>query len=645
MASQENINNQKTFNEELRESKRLQEESYDTLNDIYSQLQANLNELQKGNDTRNQAVGAARKLRSITKDLLDDSQDITDLDTAALVKKQEIAQSEQDRLTRMIQLGEETGTINEEDLNNLKFIANEYSTIEKALDNRLKAEKNIQDAMGIQASLADGISEGLRKGGFGKLTESLGIKGALKDTKEYTKTLTKGGSQVAGIGDKFKIAGHLVKGLGKNLLKSLGPIYLISELVQGIGQADKSITELGKSMALPKSQAEDIYSAMGGAAADSGNLNITTEKLVKNFSELNKQLGFINNFTMESLVTMTKLTEQVGLSAQEAGSLVTLSEARGKNAEDEYKAALGSSYELQRQSGIQMDLREILKSIGNVTGQIRANLGANPASIAKAITLAKELGGSLDDVKAVSSAILDFESSIASELEAELLTGKELNLEKARLAALNGDIIGLEKEIASQLGTFTEFSKMSVIQQEALAKSFGLSSDKLADMLFNQQVMGRSAKELRALGEEELAQRVEQQTMADKFNQTVEKLKGIFADVGGALVPVVELLGFALSIVGAIAAFVMDIVRMLKGDFDFSGTTAAFGSIGEQLGITEARGNNVSSSRVGEAAGQEQKRTNVLLERLLAKPTDITMDGRKVNNGMEISGVNRNIGM
>ena len=500
--------------------------------------------------------------------------------------------------------------------------------------------------MGVQASLVDGISSGLKKGGFGKLTDSLGINDALKDTREYTKTLTKGGKEAAGIGGKFKIAGNLVKGLGKNLLKSLGPVYLISELIQGIGVADKSITELGKSMALTKGEAEDIYSAMGGAAADSANLNITTEKMVKNFSALNKQLGFINNFTMGTLVTMTKLTEQVGLSAEEAGSLVTLSEARGRNAETEYKATLGASYELQRQTGIQMDLREILKAVGNVTGQIRANLGANPAEIAKAITLAKQLGGTLDDVKAISSAILDFESSIASELEAEVLTGKQLNLEKARLAALNGDIVGLEKEIASQVGTFTEFSKMNVIQQKALAESFGLSSDKLADMLFNQQVMGRSAKELRALGEEELAKRVEQQTMADKFNETVNKLKGIFADVGGALAPVVELLGFALSIVGAIAALVMDIVRLLKGDFDFSATGKALESIGDQLGITGGGGSNPSSfsSRPGDAVGQEQKRTNALLEQLVAKDTNINMDGRRLNEGMNISTEGMSIG-
>lgn len=671
MATQDNINKQNELNKAKQQSNEYDKQALETTQDIFNALQANLNELTKGNDTRNQAIGAAKKLRGISFDLLNDAQGITDLDLKTLNQKKELAAVEQSRLKEMLEAGQADGSIKKEELNNLKAILGFQTKLNTVLEARTEKEEKIQKSMGIQSSLVKGISGGLKKGGFGNLVDSLGIDDALKKTREYTKILTKGGKKAAGIGGKFKIAGNLVKNLGKNLLKSLGPVALIAELVQGIGRADKQITELGKSMALTKGEAEDIFSAMGSAAAASGNLNVTTEKLAKNFSALNEQLGFINNFTMSSLVTMTKLTEQVGLGAKEAGSLVTLSEARGQNAESEYKATLAATYELQRQSGIQMDNRKILEAVANTTGQIRANLGANPTEIAKAVTLAKQLGGTLDDVKTISSSLLNFESSIAAELEAELLTGKEINVEKARLAALNGDIVTLEKEIASQVGTFTEFSKMNVIQQEALAKSFGLSSDKLADMLFNQQVMNRSAKELRALGEEELAKRVEQQTMADKFNKTVEKLKGIFTDVGGALLPLIDLLGFALSIVGAIAALIMDIVRVFKGDISFTGITEAVKSLGTQLGfdtsggsepaiMNERPGQSRSSNNIGTNTNSpeqkrnnigtnpdslEQKRTNMLLEKLLAKDTNINMDGRRLNDSMQTSAVAYNIGV
>ena len=60
---------------------------------------------------------------------------------------------------------------------------------------------------------------------------------------------------------------------------------------------------------------------------------------------------------------------------------------------------------------------------------------------------------------------------------------KQLNLEKAREAALAGDTATLQSEIASQLGSIEEFNRMNVIQQEAFAKSIGLSRGELAGML------------------------------------------------------------------------------------------------------------------------------------------------------------------
>ena len=97
----------------------------------------------------------------------------------------------------------------------------------------------------------------------------------------------------------------------------------------------------------------------------------------------------------------------------------------------------------------------------------------------------------LGRVDQIASSLMDFEDSIGKELEAELLTGKELNLEKARYAALTGDQISLEKEIANQVGSLADFQSMNVIAQRSLAEAFGLSRDELADMLQKQEVFNK----------------------------------------------------------------------------------------------------------------------------------------------------------
>jgi hypothetical protein len=370
------------------------------------------------------------------------------------------------------------------------------------------------------------------------------------------------------------------KALGPMITKSLGPIALIIELVNGIMQADKETTELQKSMALSKDEAMGFRMNMASAAASSNNLNITTTKLLKSFSDLNKQFGFITNFSNDALVTMTKLTEVVGVSSESAGNLAAASKVTGTSFESNYKDVLATSHQLQVQSGVQMDLRDILEQTGKVTGTVRANLGANPSRIAAAVTQAKLLGSSLEDVAKAGKSLLDFEASITAELEAELLLGRDINLERARAAALAGDQVTLAQELQREAGNFSDFTKMNVIQQEALAKAMGMTSDQLADILFQQEVQGKSAKELRALGKEELAQRLEAQTLQDKFNATVDKLKGIFADVGTAFMPLLQILGDLLKIVNLILAPLTDLTQLIVASGRlFGGNANAFSEI------------------------------------------------------------------
>ena len=155
--------------------------------------------------------------------------------------------------------------------------------------------------------------------------------------------------------------------------------------------------------------------------------------------------------------------------------------------------------------------------------------------------------------------LLQFEDSIENELSAELLTGKALNLERARGLALNGDSVGAAKEMLAQVGSAADFQNMNVIQQEAIAKAIGMSTDDLANSLVTQENLsnlgGETRKQIeeqikaaKALGTEEgdsLARRLEASAFSDeeaikalesvdqqaKFNELIEKMKSMLASV------------------------------------------------------------------------------------------------------------------
>jgi hypothetical protein len=546
----------------------------------------------------------------------------------------------------------------------LQLYADQYRTLadqEETLK-KIKAQaEEMRKVTGGLFGLVEGADGVLKKLGGSKFSEALGIDDAIGKSKEYAQSLLDANQGVAQAGDKFKVMGNLVGNLGKNLSKSLSPLVAIEMFVQALGQADKETTQLQKSMALTKSEAVGFRMGLTEAANQSGNINITATKLLKTYSDLNTQFGFITNFAAETLVTTAKLTEVVGVTSQSAGNLAAASELTGTSFESNYKDVLATSYQLQMQSGVQMDLKDILEKTGKITGTVRANLGANPSLMAAAVTQAKLFGASLEQVAAAGKSMLEFESSITAELEAELLLGRDINLERARAAALAGDQVTLAQELQKEAGTFSDFTKMNVIQQEALAKAMGMTSDQLADILFQQEVQGKTAQELRALGKDELADRLEAQDLQTKFNATVEKLKAIFVDVATALTPILEVLGHVFSLVGKIIAFLDPIMGTLTGiavgaatggipGAIIGGALGAYGDISKAMSTaddavipagygetvikkgkdtialnnndTVVAGTNLmgSNQNAPSSDNTETKRTNQLLERLISQP-------------------------
>ena len=355
-----------------------------------------------------------------------------------------------------------------------------------------------------------------------------------------------------------------IKSLGPALTKALGPIGILLEIAKGLMAADKQATELQKTMMLTKSEANSFNANLQGAARASGNMAVTGTKVFETFMSLTKEAGFVTNYSMETLGTATKLQAVLGISASSTSNLAKAAAATGTSLEANYKSVLGSSYEMQQQAGTQLDMKAILEATGQVSGQIRANMGGNVENIAKAVTQAKLLGTNLETVAAAGKKMLNFEESIANEMEAELLTGKQLNLDRARAAALAGDQETVAKELAKNMGDFTEFSKMNVIQQDALAAAMGMTSDQVADMLFDQQVMGRTAKELREQGEGELATKLEAKSAQDQMNASMEQLKETFVQLGSALLPIMEVVSFFAGVLGMIVGYTQDLIGFLN---------------------------------------------------------------------------------
>jgi hypothetical protein len=440
---------------------------------------------------------------------------------------------------------------------------------EAQLQNDLARTQEIEKRLGLTGKLASSLSN---VPGLGKF-----IKG-----KELEQELSR---VAAAGGGTLKQLGTAAEHIGTNMKAAFGPAFLLYLAQAGL-KADEQTTKLAKSLSQTKFEAAQTRDNFAAMARESGDNFITTEKLVESTLKLGKQLGIASTFSGDLTKEFTTLTGKIGLSEEAAGGLAKLTIANGKNARAVTAETLGATQALQSQYGIGLDNRQILEETGKVSGQLLANFQGNPAAIAKAVAQAKLLGTTLEQTKKQSESLLDFQSSIENELKAEVITGQQLNLERARAAALAGDQETVAKELSAQNMNFSKFSRMNVLAQKDFAAALGLSADELSDQLLTQQYLGKSRKEVAALEGEAVAKRLEQQSAQDKFNQTVEKLQDIFVSlIDGPIGQLLNLLADMLSVVGLIGKAFSEMIpapllKILAGAGTGAAVGAAFGGIG-----------------------------------------------------------------
>jgi hypothetical protein len=306
----------------------------------------------------------------------------------------------------------------------------------------------------------------------------------------------------------------------KNVTTKLNKAFSFTEKITGINLGfsaiigllldyDKLLTNSAKQLGISKDGARELadnYNDTSYYATEyNKNANaalITIRSQFEAQSQLNDALGTAGLFTAKSRIDQTVLTKQMGLSAQEAANLYKLGSLNQKSAEETSKIVAQEVINSGKQNGNKLDYKKILQDVSKVEGQLAAQYQNNPVLIAKAVAQTKQLGLELQQVVKISDSLLNFQTSIQNELEAELLIGKALNFERARELALRGDSVGAAKELVDQVGSLEEFQQLNVLQQKSLAQAIGLSADELANSLKQQQLLANTGFESQQAFEE-----------------------------------------------------------------------------------------------------------------------------------------------
>ena len=473
-----------------------------------------------------------------------------ELDEQALKRADSYAESldfQLNNILKTLTLQEQAALYQQAGVENLKKTNEERKGEEKILE-------NIQKSMGKTGAIVAGISK-------------IPVLGGLIDSKKILKELEKGadktGKKMVGIKKIFTAIGNEAKrsmkdpavafGVGSKITKGL-----FNDIKNVVMMLDEFNGKLTKSFGISQKQAQDLNKEFLETKHTADSEFVTVSGISDAFIALNSKAGTFAEFSKETLNTFAKLNKQAGISTETLTELNDLTYLNQGTLEETTQEFTGQLALLSGQTGKALNLKQLQEDIKDISAAVKLNFGGSATAIAEAVFKAKALGLELKDLESISSSLLNFQSSIEDELSAELLTGKQLNLEGARYAALIGNQGMLAEELANNIGTAADFTNMTVVAQDALAKSLGMNRNQLAETLIQQERLnslnakgntlqerynnlkaaGNSEEQIAAmLGDEQLAQQLESAGLQERFNVLVENLKEEFLPIAMEILP------------------------------------------------------------------------------------------------------------
>ena len=426
----------------------------------------------------------------------------------------------------------------------------------------------------------------------------------LADFEKYLTSFEKFKSKLVFIVNKIKEFPGIQTSLNfiNTQLDAIGISF--NAILKNVLALDKTLTEFGKSVQVSKEGARTLADSFQETSFEASQINknvSSTQASIKNQieanNELNKSLGTGALFTKQSRIDQIELVKGMGLQGEEGAKIYGLGKLNNMTAHQTAVAIGDQVVNTRKATGITLDYRKVLSDVAKVGGQLSAQYKNNPALLAQAVTQAQLLGLTLEQTAKMGSSLVDdFAGSLGKELEAELLTGKALNLEQARYYALMGDSAKAAKELMDNVGGIEEYQQLNVLQQKSLAAAIGLTTDELATSLKQQELLKGTAFETQAAFEEvareaartgdytklnaqlaqaangeELAKQASQISNQEKFQMAIEKLQETVANLvngpfGTLIDKMATLLGQAGTlkfIFGSIAGIIT--VKMIGG--------------------------------------------------------------------------------
>jgi hypothetical protein len=316
-----------------------------------------------------------------------------------------------------------------------------------------------------------------------------------------------------------------------NVPSTIGESF--SKILDIFNQIDTAATNVRQKFGLLPSQGAIFEKNIREASIELAEFGINAEQLGGTMKQIGSTFTSLQSMEKGLVKDVSIMSAQFGVASETSVKfLQTLGGVSGKSAIAKQNM-LGLAKFAANAYGVGLD--DVMLDVANASEEARMFAGKNADEMVRAAAQARQMGTTLDNMAKTAKGLLDFESSIQSELKASALIGKNINFNEARRLAFQGKVVEANKLILDQAKKI-KFNQLNPIAQEAFAKAAGKSVKELQDMLNAEENLKEALKSkdplVRAEAEKkkQMAEMMKNDPIAAKKAAQAEYEKGLIQE-------------------------------------------------------------------------------------------------------------------
>ena len=405
-------------------------------------------------------------------------------------------------------------------------------------------------------------------------------------TKDLTNVLQKNlnlteeqGDAIRSIVNSFTPLNEKAASLFNTMTNLKNPLLAGFELLKLSAQRFAELDEAGKSFrettGFLASQTKEIEANIQATSRDLAGFGVSVKDATESAQQLANAFGDTSIANKENIEYVSLMKQNLGVSAEDSTALMQNFMGIGGMSSKVARETAGAAASMAKAAGVPFGA--VMKEVAKPSAEVRSLIKGSVDNLIKGAIEAKRLGTSLEAVGKAAAGVLDFQNSINDEMEASVLFGKDVNLQKMRELSYAGDLEGVAREQAKLLKEAGDVSKMDFFQRQSIAKALGMSVEEMDKMNAKQQELNQlrledpetyekltAKQKVMDKTKESLSDKYKKELLSQQLASQQEKLMGsinqIMTDISEILLPIVNGLIPIISILLKISSILVSLI-------------------------------------------------------------------------------------